>query len=133
MESFWTNAHKVGEDLVRAFYELFCLRFCVLSVNWKNTVQQRFYKEFRRQIYMKIIITIISKNLATNLFYLLFSVRRNQEQELDFQRYAKINRLLWKDFLTWYSFSYHSSMPLLWQFYPKNSLIVSIIFIYAIT
>ena len=26
---------------------------------------------------MKIIITIISKNLATNLFYLLFSVRRN--------------------------------------------------------
>ena len=43
---------------------------------------------------MKIIITIISKNLATNLFYLLFSVRRNQEQELDFQRYAKINRLL---------------------------------------
>ena len=32
------NTHIVGEGLLRAFYELFCSRFCVSSDQWKNTV-----------------------------------------------------------------------------------------------
>ena len=33
-----TKVHIVGDDLLKAFYKLFCLRFCVLSNKWRNTV-----------------------------------------------------------------------------------------------
>ena len=33
-----------SEDLLRAFYKLFCLRFCISSDVWKNIVWQRLYK-----------------------------------------------------------------------------------------
>ena len=41
-----TNVHVIGKHLLRAFYKLFSLRFCVSSDQRKNTVQQRFYKDF---------------------------------------------------------------------------------------
>ena len=66
MGSSSTNMHIVSGDLLSAFYKLFCLRFCVSSDQWKNTMKQRFYKEFMRHLYMKIIVTIIPTNLRTN-------------------------------------------------------------------
>ena len=70
VESSSTNMHIVGEDLLRAFYKLFCLQFCVSSDHWKNTVYQRSYKEFER--HMKIIVTIIPANLVANSLLPLF-------------------------------------------------------------
>ena len=66
MGSSSTNMHIVSGDLLSAFYKLFCFRFCVSSDQWKNTMKQRFYKEFMRHLYMKIIVTIIPTNLRTN-------------------------------------------------------------------
>ena len=37
-KSFSTNVPIVGEDLLRAFYRLFYLRFCDSSHQWKKTV-----------------------------------------------------------------------------------------------
>ena len=75
MGSSSTNMHIVSGDLLSAFYKLFCLRFCVSSDQWKNTMKQRFYKEFMRHLYTKIIVTIIPTNLRTNsllsIFFLL--------------------------------------------------------------
>ena len=42
-KSFSTNVPIVGEDLLRAFYKLFYLRFYDSSDQLKKTVQQRFY------------------------------------------------------------------------------------------
>ena len=66
-----------------AFFKLFYLRFCVSSDQLKNIVWQRFYKEFERDLYMKIIVTKIPANLITNL---LSSFRRNQKQESNFHQ-----------------------------------------------
>ena len=38
LKSSSINVHIVGEDLLRAFYKLLCLRFCVSSDQRKNTV-----------------------------------------------------------------------------------------------
>ena len=83
MENSSTNAHIAGEDLLWAFYKLFCLRFCVSNDQWKNTVQQRFYKEFERDFYLKIILTLIATNLVKNSFLSLFcpfikNINKNQ-------------------------------------------------------
>ena len=37
-ESFSTNVSMVDEDLLRTFYRLFYLQFCVSGDQWKNTV-----------------------------------------------------------------------------------------------
>lgn len=55
METSLTNVHIVGEDFLRAFWKLYYVRFCISSVQWRNTVQQRL---FERQFSMKIIITM---------------------------------------------------------------------------
>ena len=60
--------HILGEDLLKALYKFFYLPFCVSSDQWKNTVQQRFSKEFEKDSYMKIIVTIISTDSVTSLF-----------------------------------------------------------------
>ena len=36
LESSSTNLHIVGKDLLRAFYKLLYLRFCVSSDQWKR-------------------------------------------------------------------------------------------------
>ena len=48
--------------------------FKVLCFRWpvKNTLQQRFYKEFERDFNMKIIVTIIPSKLVTSLLLSLF-------------------------------------------------------------
>ena len=67
-----TNVHLIGEDLLRALYKLFYLQFCVSSDQRKNALYQRFYKEFERHFYMKIIVTIIPTILVPNLLLSLF-------------------------------------------------------------
>ena len=42
------------------------LRFCGSSDQWKSTVQQRFYKEFKRDFYMKIIVIKIPAILVSD-------------------------------------------------------------------
>ena len=42
------------------------LWFCGSSDQWKSTVQQRFYKEFERDFYMKIILIKVSTNLFSD-------------------------------------------------------------------
>ena len=88
---------------------------------------------YNKDIYMKIIVTIIPANLATNSLLSLFCLfvetnNKNQiftklviwQREIFYflfiassallQRYAEFNRLLKKDFLTCYSCSYYNSM-----------------------
>ena len=135
MGSSSTNIHIVSEDLLRAFYKLLCLRFCVSSGQWKDIVQQKFYKEFEKDFYMDIILTTIQANLVTNSLLSLFCSFVETKTRIKFspswwsgnekylsilflvsrallQRYAKFNRLLEKDFLTRHSCSYYSSMVL---------------------
>ena len=59
--------HIVGEDLLRTPYKSFCLQFYISNDQSKNTVYEKVYKEFEIVFYMKIIVAIISTNLATNL------------------------------------------------------------------
>ena len=47
LESSSTSVHIVGENLLRAFYKLFCLQLCVSSDQWKNTVYKDFTRNFR--------------------------------------------------------------------------------------
>ena len=65
LESYSTNVDTFGEDLQEVFYNLFCLRFCV-------SVQQRLYKEFEKDFYAEVIVTIIPKNFITNSLLSLF-------------------------------------------------------------
>ena len=62
--------HVVGEDLLRAFYKLLRLRFCVSSE--KTLCNKDFYKEFERDFYIKIIVAIIPANLIRIHFYPFF-------------------------------------------------------------
>ena len=137
-----------GEDLLRALYKLFYFRFCVSSDQWKNTVQQRFYKELEIHFCMKIIVTTFPTNLVTNCFYLFFALSKISKIRITFsaiwrsgndkyllllfiashpqlQRYSEFNRLL-QNFLTCYSFSYYSFMVLLtkthFQFFKELPL-----------
>ena len=65
-----SNVNIVGGDLLRVFYKLIYLQFCVSSDQWKYTVSQilcsRLYAKFERDFYMKIIACIIPTNLFTN-------------------------------------------------------------------
>ena len=54
-----SNVNIVGGDLLRVFYKLIYSQFCDSSDQCKNTVQLRFYWQFKRYFHMKIIITII--------------------------------------------------------------------------
>ena len=72
LESSSTNVHMVGEDWLRTFYKLFYLRCCVSSDQWKNIVQQRFYKQFERYFCMKLIVSITFTQFVTNLLSSLF-------------------------------------------------------------
>ena len=56
----------VDKDLLKAFYRLFYLQFCEISDQWKNTVQERFHRQFKRYFYMKVIVTTIPTGLVTN-------------------------------------------------------------------
>ena len=85
MESSSTNVHIAGEDLLRVFYKLICLQFCVSSDQWKYTVSQilcsRLYVEFERDFYMKIIVCIIPTILFINsllsFFYPFIETKNN--------------------------------------------------------
>ena len=138
MESSSTNVYTVGEDLLRAFYKLFCLRFCVSNDQWKNTVA--------RILQGILDVTIINYNSYKFSYKFDFipvlSFRRNQKQESKFQQVGDLvtrnispfclYRLyfkampksidFYKDFLTCYSCSYYSSMVLL-IFIVKHSLV----------
>ena len=131
---FSTNVHIVVEDLPRAFYRLFYLQFCDSSDQRKNTVQQRFYQQFERYFYMKIILTILPAYLVTNLFLSFFlSFLTDQKHESGFQQVESLVTrnisvfclqrvaLYFKTmpnlinfykgiFFTCYSYSYHSYM-----------------------
>ena len=77
----------VGEDLLWTFCRLFYLQFCNSMISEK-TLQQRFYQEFERYFYIKIIVTRIPSYLVTNLFlsFFFFSLLTNQKQEFGFQQ-----------------------------------------------
>ena len=66
LQSSSNNMHIVSEDLLRAFWKLVFLRFCISSDQWKSTMQQRFHKEFEGDFYTKIIVTIFPTNLVRN-------------------------------------------------------------------
>ena len=55
-----TYVYIVGNDMLKAFYKLFCLRFCVQVINEKTLcskeLYKQLYKEFEKYFYMKIIV-----------------------------------------------------------------------------
>ena len=67
LESFPTNLYIFNKHLLGAFCKLFYLLLFVSSDQRKHTLQQTFYCQFKRRFYMKMIVTIVSTNLATNL------------------------------------------------------------------
>lgn len=66
-----TNAFTVHSDLLRAFHKLLYLQFFVLSDQWKNTVWQRFFRQFERHFYTRVTLIIIPIKIVKNS--LLFS------------------------------------------------------------
>ena len=70
----------VGVTLLRAFDKLFYLQFCDSSDRLKNIVQERFYQQFERYFYIKIIGTIIPTYLVRN-FSPLFVLSQNQKKK----------------------------------------------------
>ena len=96
-------------------------------------MQQRFYKQFERSFYMKIIATIIPTDLVTNFFYTLVVLSYKPKTRIWFsaswwsgnekyfcflfissrtllQNHGEFNRLLQMNFFTCYSCLYCSSM-----------------------
>ena len=65
LESSSTNAHTVGEDLLRAFYN-----FCVSSDQWKISVANILQGIWERFLYENNR-NYSSRNVATNLLSLL--------------------------------------------------------------
>ena len=47
LESSSTNVHILGEDLLRAFYKLFYLLFCVHVINEKTLCRKDFTRNLR--------------------------------------------------------------------------------------
>ena len=65
-----TPVRMIGEDLLRAFYKLLYLRFCVS--NDQGTLCSKDFTRNLRDFYMKTIVTIIPTNLVTNSLSFLF-------------------------------------------------------------
>ena len=99
-----------------AFYKLLCLQFCISSDQWKNTMEQRFYKEFERHFCMKIIVTIIPANLATN--YPL-SIYKNQKQEPKIQQVGGLVMRNISSFCLWWVVLYFKGMMISIEFYKR--------------
>ena len=74
----------VGVALLRAFDKLFYLQFCDSSDRLKNIVQERFYQQFERYFYIKIIGTIIPTYLVRNfspLFVLSYNNKKKKKKK----------------------------------------------------
>ena len=82
-----TNVHIVVEDLMRAFYKLFCLLFWVSSDQWK-TVCSKDFKRNLREIFMIIMVASYNSYKFNYRFAFIpfLSFRRNQKQESNFQQ-----------------------------------------------
>ena len=76
--------YTVPEDMMRGFYQLLYLAFCIKR-SVKSTVQQMLYWQFVRYFYLKIIVSVISANLDTNLFLFLFCLSVEFKKEWNFQ------------------------------------------------
>ena len=129
-ESFSTNVSIAGEDLLRVFYRLFYLQFCDSS---EKTLCSKGFTSNLRDIFTKIVVTIIPTDLVTNLlvssfcpflqtktriwfsaswwsgnkkyFCLLF-----MESRALLQSHTEFKDFYKRNFLTCYSCSYYSSM-----------------------
>ena len=136
MESSPTNVHKVGKDLLKAFYKLFCLQFCFL--NWSVK------RHWKVKILQGILEFLLNENNCTCNTYkfsykftfiplcvpslkpkarIQFSASwwSGDEKYLCFliivsctllQGCPKLKRLLLMDFLTCYHCSYYASKSL---------------------
>ena len=62
----------VNEELLMAFCKLLYLRFYVSSDQQKNIMQQRLYAPFERNFLIKIVVTLIPKDLVTIWLYPFF-------------------------------------------------------------
>ena len=81
-QSSLTNVLTVRQDLQRASWKLFYLRFCVTSDQWKQTTWQRFCYLFEWHFYMKIIVNFNFYKLSYKLTLItFFSFLMNQKQE----------------------------------------------------
>ena len=56
----------VSEDLLRALYKLCCSRFFVSSDQRIKHCRKDFTRNYERDFYVKMIVTIIPTNLVTN-------------------------------------------------------------------
>ena len=63
--------HIVGVDLLRAFYKLFYLRFCI-SEDQCKILCSKDYKEPEKHIYINISVTISAVNLMRSSLLSLF-------------------------------------------------------------
>ena len=87
LESSSTNLHIVGKDLLRAFYKLLYLRFCVSSDQWKRhrvaKTSQEIWERFLYEINRNYNFHKFSYKFT---FIPLMSFHRNQKQESNFQQ-----------------------------------------------
>ena len=74
--------HIVTEDLLRAFYKLFCLRFCVPSDQWKNSVAKIWQGIWDTFLYEN------NRNFNSNKFgkkvNFILSFHRNRKKRIQF-------------------------------------------------
>ena len=120
------NVYIVGEDLLRLFYKLFCLWFCVSSNQWKNTVAKILQGMWERFLYENNCNCNSYKFSYKSVFIPFLS---NQRQESNLQKVGDLmtrnisgfclqqlnSKDLKKDFLTCYSYLYCSYMVILYE------------------
>ena len=74
--------HIVTEELLRAFYKLFCLRFCVPSDQWKNSVAKIWQGIWDTFLYEN------NRNFNSNKFgkkvNFILSFHRNRKKRIQF-------------------------------------------------
>ena len=86
MESFVTNVHIVGEDLLKAFYKLFYLRFFILSDQWKKRFVAKILEgNYGTFFCTKIILTTIPTSLVTNLLLYFFVLSKKPKIRINVQ------------------------------------------------
>ena len=77
------NVYIVGEDLLRVFYKLFCLWFCVSSNQWENTVAKILQGMWERFLYENNCNCNSYKFSYKSVFIPFLS---NQRQESNFEK-----------------------------------------------
>ena len=86
LESSTTNIHKIIKDLLRAFYKLFSLQFCVSNDQWKKYCVVKILQGICKTFLCENNRNYNSCKFSSKFTFILFVLSRNQNQESNFHQ-----------------------------------------------